>query len=369
MKKYLFSFLMLVPILTMAQSFTSGDLQYWVTSSYNLTVEVAGLTNGMPEHLEIPNTVTYSNLVYKVTGIRENALPNSQNLSKYDSEELNKLKTLCVGDNVTELPQYFLAGNTSVRAIQLGSGLKKIGASAFNSCTSLESIVIPDGVENLDQAVLWNCTNLKSVRLSKSLTSVPQSLLGKCPSLEVIDFGSSKYEELNSMLFSGAYPNLVNITMRNAPPPFTWSTTFPAPVVKNTYLHVPVGCAQAYKNMASYQNFKAILDDVTDAQCADPQIHVSKGRIGFSCATPGVTFEYTVTTMGAKEEVLENEYIISEPYLFVIVQATKSGCEPSNTLTKKVPYSALFSSPDLNGDGSVNTTDVVEIYNYIINGN
>ena len=121
--------------------------------------------------------------------------------------------------------------------------------------------------------------------------------------------------------------------------------------------------------MASYQNFKAILDDVTDAQCADPQIHVSKGRIGFSCATPGVAFEYTVTTMGAKEEVLENEYIISEPYLFVIVQATKSGCEPSNTLTKKVPYSALFSSPDLNGDGSVNTTDVVEIYNYIINGN
>lgn len=367
MKKYLFSLLMLVPMLTMAQSFTSDNLQYWVISNVEMTAEVIGLSAGMPNFLNIPNTVTYNGASYKVVSIREGAF------SKCSAEESSKLYTVIVGNNVTELPQFFMKDKPKLSTVVLGSGLKEIGASAFNSCTSLESIVIPDGVENLNEAALWNCTNLKSVRLSKSLTSVPQSLLGNCPSLEVIDFGSSKYEELNSMLFSGAYPNLVNITMRNATPPMTWPTIFPAPVVKNTYLHVPEGCAQAYKDNAAYKNFKGIIDDITETQCADPVIQVSGGVVRFTCASPGVTYKYTASAQGEDAGTSSGTCQISEPYVVISVQATKSGCDPSNIVTKTVPCSSLFApsgdKADVNSDGYINSADVVEIYNRIINGN
>ena len=366
MKKYLFSFLMLVPMLTMAQSFTSDNLQYWVISNVEMTAEVIGLSAGMPNFLNIPNTVTYNGASYKVVSIREGAF------SKCSAEESSKLYTVIVGNNVTELPQFFMRDKPKLNTVVLGSGLKKIGAMAFFNCTSLVDIAIPDGVNAMDGSIFTYCSKLKNVKLSKSMTQASLGLFNDCPNLETIDFGGSNYTYIGS-IFRGTYPNLMRITIRNAAPPETSKDAFPADVVKNTYLHVPEGCAQAYKDNAAYQNFKGIIDDITDAQCADPVIQVSGGIVRFTCATPGVTYKYTANAQGEDAGTTSGACQISEPYVFISVQATKSGCDPSNIVTKPVPCSALFASShvntDVNGDGKVNTTDVVEIYNYIINGN
>lgn len=348
-----------------AQSFNIRDLQYWVISDKEKTVEVTGLSGELPNLLNIPETVTRDGIEYKVISIREGAF------DKYRGENSENLKTIFIGDNVTELPKSFMSNMTQLATVHLGTGLKTIGAMAFLYCRSLESIVIPEGVETMSGSTFSGCTKLRSAKLPKSLNKIPPGIFYDCPSLEVIDFGSSKYDYMSS-LFRGSYPNLMRIILRSVTPPEASASAFPADAVKNTYLHVPEGCAQAYKNNEAYKNFKGIIDDITDTQCADPEIIVSGGVVRFTCATPGVTFKYTATAEGSDGGSTSGTCKISEPHVFITVQATKSDREPSNTITKVVPCSSLFTPSgdraDVNSDGYINSADVVEIYNRITSG-
>ena len=147
-------------------------------------------------------------------------------------------------------------------------------------------------------------------------------------------------------------------------PPFLYANSFSN---YNITLKVPESAATKYKSTEPWSNFAQIqtLDgsEIEKEQCATPTIVYKDGKLSFSCGTEGVTFCYSVTPpssfQGEGNEVsLSNKYTIS-------VYAKKDGYENSETVTKEIEIQGQNGSQDVNGDGIVDTQDVLEIYKYI----
>ena len=49
--------------------------------------------------------------------------------------------------------------------INLPSGVKEIGATAFSDCSSLRQVIVPDGTEFIGEGVFGNCTDMSSLTL------------------------------------------------------------------------------------------------------------------------------------------------------------------------------------------------------------
>ena len=70
--------------------------------------------------------------------------------------------------------------------IELPSGLKEIGSSAFYQCTGLTGIVIPDSVTTVEKRAFESCNNLQSAVLSAGMTEVPPDMFSFCKSLTTV---------------------------------------------------------------------------------------------------------------------------------------------------------------------------------------
>lgn len=79
---------------------------------------------------------------------------------------------------VTYIDNEAFAGS-SVKHVNLPSGLKGIGSMAFKNCTALESISIPDSVNSISEAAFYGCSGLKSIALGKSVKTIGMSAFEK----------------------------------------------------------------------------------------------------------------------------------------------------------------------------------------------
>ena len=58
------------------------------------------------------------------------------------------------------------------------TGVKKIGAYAFEDCTALREVIFSDGLESVDSDAFYGCTALSSVRLPGSLKNIGDGAFG-----------------------------------------------------------------------------------------------------------------------------------------------------------------------------------------------
>ncbi len=116
MKKLLF--LILIPFLGIAQTFTANRIKYTVTSSTApFTVKVARNAN-FTGAAEIPETVAYNSENYAVTAIGESAF-----------EHCNNLTSVTIPNSATT-----------------------IGKDSFVGCSGLISVTIPNSVTDIENA-------------------------------------------------------------------------------------------------------------------------------------------------------------------------------------------------------------------------
>ena len=102
-----------------------------------------------------------------------------------------QLRSVVIGDSVTNIGDYAFDGCTSLSSIMFGKGLTSIGQSAFNGCSSLDSIVIPEGVKSIAASLFCACTNLTSVVLPPNLKSIGTQAFNCCYALSSITIPSS----------------------------------------------------------------------------------------------------------------------------------------------------------------------------------
>ena len=79
-----------------------------------------------------------------------------------------KLVTVDFGENsqLKLIRHYLFEGCTSLRNIEIPSGVWGIAAYAFNGCNSLRSIIIPSSVDEIGNLVFKDCTMLKEVYIT-----------------------------------------------------------------------------------------------------------------------------------------------------------------------------------------------------------
>ena len=124
-------------------------------SAYNsVSGEYSGVVN-------IPNTIRYNNLTYRVVSILEDAFYGCPNLT-----------AVSIPSNVYHIgPNAFLGCSRLASVTFTGTGLTEIMDNAFFGCTALTSIALPEGLETIATEAFSGCTRLSNISVPSTVTS------------------------------------------------------------------------------------------------------------------------------------------------------------------------------------------------------
>ena len=186
--------------------FVVDNLKYRVTSQTENTVEVMGYQTAPTDALTIPANVTYNEVTYTVTGIKEQVFANCSALTSVSLpaslesigdaafRNCSALTTVTLPDGVTTIGDEAFFNCTSLTGItipntvtsigiaafrysglttaSIGNGVTTIGSSAFSNCTSLTGITLPDGLTTIGSNAFFNCTSLTGITIPNTVTSI-----------------------------------------------------------------------------------------------------------------------------------------------------------------------------------------------------
>lgn len=203
MKKFLVFLLGLIfPILSFAVTFDVDGLRYNILSQQDKTVEVAIIPKSLsyPTYskysgdYDIPETVTFNNVIYNVIGIGNNAFSECSNIAVTLPKTIKHIG-------------FAAFSYSGLQSIILPEGLESIGAAAFRDCHSLTELTIPNSLKVLESTVFYGCYNLKTVNiLSSNISEIPDDTFFKCSALTsvtiprtVTSFGKTAFYYTSSL--------------------------------------------------------------------------------------------------------------------------------------------------------------------------
>lgn len=211
MKNKIFSlFLALVMSAGMidAAQFTIDGIQYNTLSGATGAVEVYK-SYSSNDTVIIPDTVSYLDVQYHVTGVRESAFYN----------------------------------NPSLRYVSLPTSVTTIGKKAFQDCTNLQSVVLPDSLPAIPEALFRGCTSLQRVNMPEGVTS--------------IGINAFRGTQLKSIVIPSSVQSIGDYALRECSLLTTLTVQAMTPPTLGTYvfrdaplrdIYVPCGTLEAYKS-------------------------------------------------------------------------------------------------------------------------
>lgn len=213
--------------------FISDGIRYRITDSGANTVEVIHSSQdevavNPPDvtyggDIEIPQTVTYNNIEYSVTGIAAFAFVGAEIESISLPEGLlyidaaafysSTLTSISIPASVERLGNENNAVNPVFPeslenvAFAEGSNLKIVGCGAFKGC-AINEIILPDKVETIYSSAFSLCENLKSISLPDSVNDIGYGAFSGCDSLESINIPANADINAIDMEYTGGEKHL-----------------------------------------------------------------------------------------------------------------------------------------------------------------
>ena len=253
-----------------------------------------------------------------------------------------------------------------LKELDVPEGFSKISVGAFYGCGDLKCVNFPSSIETICEAAFSGCNNLEEINLPENLTSIGSNAFFGCTSLTEIDF-----PRLINSIGSNAFRNCSNIEeiVAHWDNPISVDNTLFLNVSNNCYLYVPIGTATKYVNAGwSVPNMRAAgilhisANDGGVVSCDDVNVTDSEGRVFF---TPYKSIYVDVTPndgYAIKKVMLNGENVISQ------VEDGKLFLEePEENMMLSIIFAdASIEQGDVNGDGTINQTDVISIAKYIL---
>ena len=106
---------------------------------------------------------------------------SSDNVPWYSNR--TSIKTVNIGTGVTSIGDNAFNGCSSLGSITIPEGVTSIGKYAFNNCISLRNITIPEGVMSIPIYCFYGCQNLINISLPDTVTGIGTEAFGRCKSL------------------------------------------------------------------------------------------------------------------------------------------------------------------------------------------
>ena len=179
----------------------------------------------------------------KTSYIDMNLDPNLRNVTTIATgafaavpELRDRLSTIVIGDDVTEIQISAFAGCGALRRVELPEGLTAIADFTFLNCGSLQYINIPETVTSIGNQAFANCVKLKKITIPKGVGRFESRTFMNCTALKTLVLEN---------------PTAFNIDQ--VPNAFEGTTL--------TSIFVPHAAKQAYKD-ANRADRKAIIKSV-----------------------------------------------------------------------------------------------------------
>lgn len=181
---------------------------YWIYYSiiqdpnYTNAVEVynGGAYNNYSGAIEVPETVTHSDVTYTVCGVAAEAF--------YDTRTDAAVTSVSLPATVSYIGDRAFYQCKNMTTVNIPSAVTSIGSQAFFDCRKL--MISEDGVLNIPNAVttigsyaFQACHALKNVTIGTGVTSIGEGAFMGCTGLETINYNAANCTSHGSSVWSG----------------------------------------------------------------------------------------------------------------------------------------------------------------------
>lgn len=304
--------------------------------------------------VSIPKGVTYvDNFAFasctsleNINVDKDNNYYSSENGVLFDKDK-TKLVTYPIGKNETE---YIIP-----------NGVTTIGNSAFEGCTSLTAITIPNGVYSIGIASFSGCVSLTDINIPDSVTYVGEYTFANCTSLKKIPDG---LKIISSNMFF-CCTSLVNVIIPSG------VTSIGSYAFSNCTSLTDVNIADSVKSIDNFAFVHCEL--LTNVNIPDGVETIGNSAFSYCTSLKEVTIPNSVTSIGS---VAFGYYYTnnSSGSLTKIDDFTIKGYKNSTAETyaneNEFNFVALDNPAeqligDIDGDGTVASTDALIILQYV----
>jgi hypothetical protein len=326
---------------------------------------------------------------YQCSGLTSVVIPNSvTSIGRSAFESCSGLTSITIPNSVTSIGMRAFFRCKGMNSVEISSSLTNIDNQTFYQCSGLTTVVIPNSVTSIGESAFYSC-GMTSVVIPNSVTNIGNSAFAYCSYLTSLDIPSSV-----TSIGYGAFRSCSNLTTAVIPSSVTsigkrafynninllsiFSYITDVFVTgeeafsdcEKATLYVPRGTVEAYKLTADWNSISKIEEK--------PQAFVvscnDKGKVRM--INVGVQFTNNVVDVIINDGT-DNLFYFEPNDNCVLKQVLIDGVD----VTRSVRYNELkatvhqgskmiviFDEPsyDVNGDGTVNITDVVNLVNFIL---
>ena len=230
-------------------------------------------------------------------------------------------------------------------------GIVTIGPCAFYNCIGLTSITIPSTVTSIERCAFYKCTNLTSITLPQSLTSIEERAFTWCTSLTTMTIPSKV-----TNIGESAFTLCSSLTSVNIPSGVTkiCAGTF-SDCTSLTSVNIPYGVTEIGKS--AFESCKK-LTSVTI-----PSTITKIDRYAFAYCNGITSIKSYITNVFETGNKSFDDCLNATLYVPKGLVETYKTTPDWNKISfiKEIPVSY-----DVNGDGSVDVSDVVSIVSSVL---
>ena len=318
------------------------DLEAWCRIAFG-NFRGNPLSYGAPLHLNGSALETVT-IPYSITTIGANTFSGCSSIRKVimhsgvigiDSSAFwhcVDLSSVTIPNGVTYIGASAFAGCSSLKEIAIPDTLQRLENSVFSGCTALTSITIPDSVTYIRDA-FTGCTGLTEVTIPSAVTVVESGAFGNCTNLKDVTFENYKTRvEYNA--FMNCQPD-VHFTVPDTFDPAKESSTVGNHVTHLTVQHqdgeIP---ASAYQEMAklrevTLENDIATIGENAFASCTELEKIVIPRSVT-EIAYTAFTYDTKLTIYGYRDSYAEK---YAEMLMFPFVELEEPDTPPVTTTT------------------------------------